>query len=106
MTFLGLGEALAAVARFSSARLGDAVVGVCEIVLETRRSALVRAFSVPHNLDSCCLSPGTRGQRLTFSPGSWGHPIARVMGPGSRVIGPWIARVMGPADRQGHGATP
>jgi tetratricopeptide (TPR) repeat protein len=53
-----------------------------------------------------CRSPGPWGQGTAFSPGSWGHPIARVMGPGSRVIGPWIARVMGPVDRQGHGATP
>jgi hypothetical protein len=53
-----------------------------------------------------CRSPGSWGQRPTFSPGSWGHRIARVMGPGSRVIGPWIARVMGPVDRQGHGASP
>lgn len=31
---------------------------------------------------------GGGGQRMVFSPGSWDHPIARVMGPVSRMTGP------------------
>jgi hypothetical protein len=40
------------------------------------------------------------------SPGPWGHPVARVMGPPRRGGVTRFARVMGPPDRQGHGATP
>lgn len=51
-----------------------------------------------------CQSPGSWGQRRAFSPASWDHLIARVMGPPARVADPFspgswgqpIARVMGP----------
>lgn len=51
-----------------------------------------------------CQSPGSWGQRRAFSPASWDHLIARVMGPPAWVPDPFspgswgqpIARVMGP----------
>ena len=51
----------------------------------TRTGLAARTVAIAR---TTCQSPGRWGQGLTFSPRSWGHPIARVMGPGSRVIGP------------------
>jgi hypothetical protein len=109
-------------ARQESVRVGIVVVGILAIAAGSLLGSTKKLSTPPFmpwaaytfcrlRLESyavpwACRSPGTWGQRSTFSPGTWGHRIAKVMGPGPRVIGPWIARVMGPVDRQGHGATP
>ena len=55
---------------------------------------------------SSCQTRDSWGQGRAFSPASWDHLIARVMGPPARVADPFspgswgqpIARVMGPPD--------